>query len=61
MSIKTQCECGDEKIMLVEYGYPSPNHYDGISEYKCLECGNRVGRWSGKLLAKNEEEKRYGG
>jgi hypothetical protein len=55
-------KCGSDTIM-VEYGYPSKNSYDGISEYRCLnkECGLRIGRWSGKELAEGEEELRYGG
>lgn len=34
----------------MEYGYPSKEQYDGISEYRCLNCGYRQGRWSGQKL-----------
>lgn len=46
---------------MVEYNYSSPERYDGISEIDCKDCGVRIGRWSGKELAKGEIEKRYGG
>jgi hypothetical protein len=45
----------------VEYSYDHPHHYDGISEWMCPFCNIRVGRWSGKVLADNESEPRYGG
>ena len=44
----------------VEYAYDSPNHYDGISEWLCLDCNIRIGRWSGKELGEGEEELKYG-
>lgn len=53
-------KCGSTNIMGVEYGYPSKEAYDGISEWQCLDCKVRIGRWSGKELKDNEEEKRYG-
>ena len=54
-------KCNSDTIM-VEYGYQSKNHYDGISEYQCLnkKCEIRFGRWSNKILQDGEEEKRYG-
>jgi len=56
-----KCKCGSDQIM-IEYAWNSPNYYDGISEYRCLDpkCGIRVGRWSGKELKEGEEEKKYG-
>ena len=54
-------KCGSEKIVMVEYAYGSPERYDGISEIECRDCGARFGRWSGKELAKDEIEKRFGG
>ena len=45
---------------MVEYDGMHPDHYDGVSEYRCLNCGTRWGRWSGKILKKGETEKRYG-
>jgi len=45
----------------VEYSYDSPEHYDGVSEIDCKDCGARFGRWSEKELAKGEIEKRSSG
>lgn len=44
----------------VEYGYPHPEQYDGISEWDCPECGLRLGRWTGRELIEGESEPRYG-
>ena len=56
-----QCPlCSGEDITLVEYGYPSPNAYDGISEVRCNDCNKRFGKWSGKELTGDEEETRFG-
>lgn len=49
------------RLVGVEYSWNSPNHYDGISEWQCPDCFARFGRWSGKLLAKGESEKPWGG
>ena len=54
-------KCGSTNIIGVEYGYPHPEQYDGISEWKCQDCGYREGRWSGKWLQDDEIEKRFGG
>lgn len=51
-------------LMMVEYGYPHPERYDGVSEYWCNEerggCGYRQGRWTGQEIRKGECESRYG-
>ena len=47
-------------IMLVEYAWNDPDHYDGVSEIDCRDCGKRYGRWSGKELAEGEKEPRFG-
>lgn len=52
--------CSSDNIILIEYGYGHPEHYDGISEYKCLSCGYRQGRWTGKELKLGFIEPRYG-
>ncbi len=58
---KEKCKkCGSEKIIMVEYSWDSPEHYDGISEIDCQDCGARFGRWSGKELKKGEIEKKFG-
>ena len=54
-------KCGSENIVMVEYDLMHPEQYDGISEIKCMICGARFGRWSGKELKDGESEKRYGG
>jgi hypothetical protein len=53
-------KCGSKHIVMVEYSHDSPEHYDGISEIDCKDCGARFGRWSGKELAKGEMENRGG-
>jgi DNA-directed RNA polymerase subunit RPC12/RpoP len=53
--------CGSENLIGVEYAWDSPNNYDGISEWNCLDCKKRFGRWTNKELIGDEEEKRYGG
>ena len=58
---KEECQkCGSKNIILVEYAWDHPEHYDGISEIDCRDCGARYGRWSGKELAEGEAEKKYG-
>ena len=58
---KTCSKCGGDVVM-IEYSWDSPERYDGISEYECLDgnCAQREGRWSGKILQDGEIEKRYG-
>jgi len=53
-------KCGSNNIILVEYAWDHPDHYDGISEIYCRDCNTRIGRWSGKELKDDEFEKRYG-
>jgi hypothetical protein len=62
MTYKEQlgCPCPEDKILLMEYGHDTPEHYDGISEITCTECKKRVGRWSGKTLTGDEVENRFG-
>jgi hypothetical protein len=57
--IKSTC-CDSPNIVMVQYHWESKNHYDGVSEYKCTNCGYRQGRWSGKELGEDEEETVYG-
>ena len=52
-------QCNNEMIGVEYYG-TDPEHYDGISEWRCLPCDIRIGRWSGKRLIGNEQEPRYG-
>jgi hypothetical protein len=49
------------QVIGVEYDYTSPERYDGVSEWRCPRCGRREGRWTGKVLAEGEFEKRFGG
>lgn len=57
----TKCKkCSSKNIVMVEYEGGSPDHYDGISEIQCKDCGIRIGRWSGKELKDGEVEKRFG-
>jgi hypothetical protein len=46
-------------VVGVQYQHNHPQAYDGISEWQCCKCGARIGRWSGKVLADDESEKRF--
>lgn len=55
--------CGNKdtkRFVGVEYPYYDPDHYDGVSEWNCLKCQTRWGRWSGKVLADGEAEAPFG-
>lgn len=54
-------DCESKNISACEYAYTSPEHYDGVSEWHCEDCGYRQGRWSGKELKEGEIEPRLGG
>ena len=51
----------DELMIGVEYYGMHPNHYDGVSEWKCAVCHKRFGRWTGKEIKVGESEKPFGG
>lgn len=44
----------------VEYSYDHPGRYDGVSEWRCPDCGVRVGRWSGRVLRDEDFERPFG-
>lgn len=50
----------EHELIGIEYAYPSPERYDGISEYDCPTCKKRWGRWTLKELKDGEIEKRFG-
>lgn len=54
------CPACKTAMVGVEYGYGSPERYDGVSEWACFKCGKRIGRWSGKELKPGKIEPRYG-
>lgn len=70
----TQCGCGEEHVVGWEYrlvdkhqpvrgakvGDLHPAQYDGISEWKCINCERRWGRWTGRELTGDDYEERYG-
>lgn len=59
MSFKQGCsKCGGE-IVGVEYHWSVKEHYDGVSEFMCLKCKRRVGRWSNIELKTGEFEKPF--
>jgi hypothetical protein len=43
-------------VIGVEYPYNHPQHYDGVSEWRCTNCGLRIGRFSGAFLKDDEVE-----
>lgn len=53
-------KCSSKNVVLVEYDGMHPEHYDGVSEIDCRDCGARIGRWSGKELGEGEVENRGG-
>jgi hypothetical protein len=55
-------ECPDNKkhkIVMIEYSWDSPQHYDGVSEIYCETDKKRFGRWCLKVLKKGERENRF--
>jgi hypothetical protein len=59
----TTFPCGCEahpEIIGMQYRF-TPEDYDGVSEWQCGKCGQRWGRWTKKILAEGELERRYGG
>lgn len=54
------CPQGHTDIVLVEYSWGDPFHYDGVSEIVCRTCNKRYGRWTKKILKDGESEKPYG-
>ena len=57
---KTKCTCDEKHLLGIQYAWNDPEHYDGVSEWQCTLCGQRVGRWSGRVLMGDDMEKRYG-
>lgn len=55
--MKVCTRCGSENIVGVEYSHDHPEHYDGVSEWECLACGLRRGRWTGSILATGDADK----
>jgi uncharacterized protein with PIN domain len=59
-------KCNSEKIISIEYCDPTEetipfeHQYDGISEYRCKDCGARWGRWSGRELKGDDYERVFG-
>ena len=56
------CRRCDKTVMPigVEYSWDHPEHYDGVSEWRCGECGWREGRWTGSILTEGASEPRLG-
>jgi Zn ribbon nucleic-acid-binding protein len=53
--------CGERTIVGIEYAYGDREHYDGVSEWRCVTCGYRQGRWTGRELGEGDVELRFGG
>ena len=51
--------CGGHKRCGVQYR-GTREDWDGVSEWICVDCGTRFGRWTGRVLTEGEIEKRYG-
>jgi C4-type Zn-finger protein len=50
--------CG-KQMSAVEYSIDNPDHYDGVSEWRC-DCGYREGRWTHRELQQGEVEPPFG-
>jgi len=51
---------GVEYFEPTEKRIPFEHQYDGISEWNCLDCKTRWGRWSGRILKGDDYEKKFG-
>ncbi len=62
VKIPEDCPRCGKKLWGVEYGYPSSESYDGVSEYACPDhsCGYRIGRWTGEEIPEGYVESRFG-
>ena len=49
------------RVVGVEYPYGHKDRYDGVSEWRCPDCGTREGRWTGEVLTGDATEPRHGG
>lgn len=56
------CARCDKNVMPAgqEYPHDHPEHFDGVSEFQCLACGRREGRWTRRVLTDGASEPRYG-
>lgn len=54
------CPKCQQYMIGVQYAWDHPEHYDGVSEWMCIACELRIGRWSGRELGQNEVEPRCG-
>jgi hypothetical protein len=54
-------KCSKKNWCGIEYTCDCPEYYDGVSEWQCMECKTRWGRWSGKELKDGECEPKFGG
>lgn len=54
-----KCPDCNAELVGVEY-MDGSERYDGVSEWACLGCTYRRGRWSGRRLEGNELESRFG-
>lgn len=52
--------CNGTNIVGVEYNYTDPYRYDGISEWDCMDCKYRQGRWTEKELKDGVQEPPFG-
>lgn len=54
-------KCQSNNIGGLEYAYGNEHRYDGVSEWNCIDCGYRQGRWTGKEIKDGFAEPVYGG
>lgn len=56
---ETKCDCSREELIGRVYMGTSED-YDGVSEWYCMKCKKRFGRWTGNELKDGELEPRFG-
>jgi predicted RNA-binding Zn-ribbon protein involved in translation (DUF1610 family) len=48
------------RVIAIEYDYSNPMRYDGVSEWRCPDCGARFGRWTERRLEDGMYEPPFG-
>lgn len=52
--------CASANVVGVEYYWDHPDYYDGVSEWRCMDCEHRVGRWTNNTLKGDATEPKHG-
>ncbi len=55
-------KCKKDNWCGIEYAWDHPEYYDGVSEWRCMDCNYRLNRWTGEELKEGQwatREDRY--